>query len=391
MLSSLERASATVAGLLALLVASADLLSAGETSTGGWWTPAATPSILSLTPQQRLYAGLAAVALGVVALVCAWRREAAARALAEQRREELAFELMATRNNFMHTDASVAAGRAGSFTPKATDVFITTYPKCGTTWMTQICHMLRTNCDMDFGEITEVVPWDILALDCGQRLDAPQVASPRLFKSHEQWEHIAKGGRYIYVARDPLDAFVSFHKFLPAYTGLQPGDISHEQFAAAIFAGASKAGGIWGHYLGWWAQRRAPNVLWVFFEDLRANLPAEVARVARFLQLPADEALLDSVVAMSSFEFMSDRRNASHFDDHFVRSHVLPKMGMSADRPYVSKVRKGGGKVGTRTEVPASVRKLLDDKWRDTLAGPTGCATYDELRAAIKAESALSQ
>ena len=56
-----------------------------------------------------------------------------------------------------------------------------------------------------------------------------------------------------------------------------------------------------------------------------------------------------------------------------------------------AKVRKGGGKVGTRTEVPASVRKLLDDKWRDTLAGPTGCATYDELRAAIKAESALSQ
>ena len=82
---------------------------------------------------------------------------------------------MATRNNFMHTDASVAAGRAGAFSPKATDVFITTYPKCGTTWMTQICHMLRTNCDMDFGEITEVVPWDILALDCGQRLDAPQV------------------------------------------------------------------------------------------------------------------------------------------------------------------------------------------------------------------------
>ena len=60
------------------------------------------------------------------------------------------------------------------------------------------------------------------------------MASPRLFKSHEPWEHIAKGGRYIYVARDPLDAFVSFHKFLPAYTGLQPGDISHEQFAAAI-------------------------------------------------------------------------------------------------------------------------------------------------------------
>ena len=46
--------------------------------------------------------------------------------------------------------------------------------------MTQICHMLRTNCDMDFGEITEVCPWDILAHDCRQDLDADQVASPRV-------------------------------------------------------------------------------------------------------------------------------------------------------------------------------------------------------------------
>lgn len=32
---------------------------------------------------------------------------------------------------------------------------------------------------------------------------------------------IAKGGKYIYVARDPMDAFVSFYNFLPGYMGLQ--------------------------------------------------------------------------------------------------------------------------------------------------------------------------
>ena len=36
------------------------------------------------------------------------------------------------------------------------DVFVCTYPKCGTTWMTQICHQLRTGGDEAFGEITEV-------------------------------------------------------------------------------------------------------------------------------------------------------------------------------------------------------------------------------------------
>ena len=86
--------------------------------------------------------------------------------------------------------------------------------------MTQIVHMLRTKGDMSFGEITEVVPWDILAHECGQDLDADQVANPRCFKSHEPWETIPKGARYIYVARHPLDAFVSFYHFLPDYDGL---------------------------------------------------------------------------------------------------------------------------------------------------------------------------
>ena len=43
----------------------------------------------------------------------------------------------------------------------------------GTTWATQIVHLLRGG-DMEFGEITERCPWDIMALDCGQDLDAPQ-------------------------------------------------------------------------------------------------------------------------------------------------------------------------------------------------------------------------
>eukprot|EP00965_Chrysotila_dentata_P247559 6207816-Pleurochrysis_carterae.AAC.2 len=68
--------------------------------------------------------------------------------------------------------ASVAAGRA--FVPRPDDVFIVTYPKCGTTWMMQIVHTLRSGGDMDFGEITEVVPWDILAHDCKQNIDDPQ-------------------------------------------------------------------------------------------------------------------------------------------------------------------------------------------------------------------------
>jgi multisubunit Na+/H+ antiporter MnhC subunit len=97
-------------------------------------------------------------------------------------RNGLALDLMGLRNKNMHSAESVRYGQA--MVPRKSDVFVVTYPKCGTTWMTQLVHMLRTNGDMDFGEITEVVPWDILAYDCGQDLSVSQVAEPRAFKSH---------------------------------------------------------------------------------------------------------------------------------------------------------------------------------------------------------------
>ena len=315
-------------------------------------------------------------------------RRAGLAAAEAKRKNELAMELMATRNKFMHTAESVRVGRA--FKPRRSDIFVVTYPKCGTTWMTQIVHALRSKGDMGYGEITEVVPWDILAHDCGQKLDAPQQGfSPRVYKSHEAERDIPKGGRYVYVARDPLDAFLSFFKFLPAYTGLRAGDITPEQFADAIFAGASHSGQIWGHMLGWWARRKDPDVLWVFFEDLLADLPGSVRRIAEWGGLPSDEAAVRAACAVSSFEFMSAEANVHHFDDHFVRAHVVGKMGIapgSGAPPHVAKVRRGGGRAGgSRAGLPAGVRALLASKWREQLAAQTGCADYAALRAAIRA------
>ena len=69
-----------------------------------------------------------------------------------------------------------------TFRPRPDDVFIATYPKCGTTWVCFIAHCLRTRGHTDFDEIAEVVPWTIYALDCKQNLDDDQIAYPRLFK-----------------------------------------------------------------------------------------------------------------------------------------------------------------------------------------------------------------
>ena len=44
------------------------------------------------------------------------------------------------------------------YRPQPSDLFITPFAKCGTTWLQQIVHGLRTQSDMDFDDISRVIP-----------------------------------------------------------------------------------------------------------------------------------------------------------------------------------------------------------------------------------------
>jgi hypothetical protein len=91
-------------------------------------------------------------------------------------------------------------------TLSATDCVVAPFSKSGTTWLQQIAHSLRTRGDMDFDDISRVVPWIETSTDLGIDLDAPQIAEPRVFKSHLDAHRVPKGGCYIISCRDPKDA-----------------------------------------------------------------------------------------------------------------------------------------------------------------------------------------
>lgn len=284
-------------------------------------------------------------------------------------------EILDKRNKLMHTDESVSHGR--SFVPRSSDVFISTYPKCGTTWVSAIAHALRTRGDpkfQEFEEISEVIPWDVLALDCGQDLDADQVAQPRMFKSHEPWEHIPKGAKYIYVMRDPVDALVSFHYFLPTFHYCE---MEIETFVGAIFAGLSHSNDIWHHFADYiQASMKYPDqILLMTFEDLKRDTSAEIKRVAAFLDVPTDQELLDKVLHLSSSQYM--RAHENQFDEHFVFDHIKDRLGIKGPN-RASKVRKG--KVGLgRSELSEEILQTLRDRWASTIEAKLGSKTYPEM------------
>jgi hypothetical protein len=265
-----------------------------------------------------------------------------------------------------------------SFQPRPTDVIITPYAKSGTTWVQQIVHGLRTRGDMQFDEITSVIPWLEMAHDLGMDLNQPQVGQPRAFKSHLNWDNVPKGARYIYVIRDPKDVVVSMYHFMAGWW-FETAAISLATFAREQFLQPQSPGAYWAHIRSWWPHRHDPNVLFLCYEDMQTDLPRAVRRIAAFVGCTLDEELLDIVVRQSSLAFM--RAHQRQFDDHLIREARdavcgLPPGGES------SKVRAGN--VGDHArELPLAESADFDRVWREEIEATLGFPSYAALRAAL--------
>ena len=86
------------------------------------------------------------------------------------------------------------------------------------------------------------------------------------------------GAKVVVVSRNPKDAAVS----MLHHTRNIPGFCfagGWEQFAPLFLAGRVESGSIWEWHRGWWeaAAAHPESVLVVHFEDLKADLPGEVA------------------------------------------------------------------------------------------------------------------
>ncbi|MDX1383578.1 MAG: sulfotransferase domain-containing protein, partial [Thermoanaerobaculia bacterium] len=177
---------------------------------------------------------------------------------------------------------------------RPTDVVISPYGKCGTTWLQQIVHGLRTRGDMDFDDISRVVPWIETSTDLGLDLAAEQKAEPRAFKSHLSGDLVPAGGRYIVSFRDPRDAMVSMFRFKEGWFWAT-GAFSIEEFAHREYFVRGEKRDYWHHLRSWWKRRAEPEVLLLTFEDMKEDLPPIVERIARFIDIEPRPELVDRV------------------------------------------------------------------------------------------------
>jgi hypothetical protein len=268
--------------------------------------------------------------------------------------------------------------RGLAFRPRPTDVIIAPFGKCGTTWLQQIFHTLRTRGDTDYDDISAVVPWIEMAAALGQDLEAEQRAEPRGFKSHLGWDAVPKGGRYIVSIRDPRDALVSMYRFMEGWF-IEPGAIPLADFAREGFMRTRPGGSYWSHLASWWAVRHDSAVLLLSYEQMNRDPEAAIRRVAAHCGIALDDELLAITLRNSSLEFMLAHKDK--FDDLGMR--LLSER--NCDLPPGSdsaKVRQG--KVGSyREELSESLIAEMDALWTTHITAQFGFSDYAALEAAL--------
>ncbi|MEZ4617365.1 MAG: sulfotransferase domain-containing protein [Caldilineaceae bacterium] len=226
------------------------------------------------------------------------------------------------------------------FQPRADDIVITTSIKSGTTWMQEIVRQLIFSGQESAPERDHVAVWDVSPwlewrmIPCEailERLNAQQ--HRRFIKSHLPLDGLPffPQVKYIVVGRDARDVAMSlwnhyaeFTEGVFAGTNSIPGRVGEpfplpqpdiyqfwqDWISRGWFDWEREGYPFWGnlhHTQTWWQYRHLPNILFVHYADLKADLAGEIRRIADFLTIPLAADALPPILQAVTLEAMRER------------------------------------------------------------------------------------
>lgn len=282
------------------------------------------------------------------------------------------------------------------------DVLIATYPKCGTTWMQQMVLLLLAKGDASkVTDPMEQSPWVDREFSIATRQakgDAAKIDAAfdklvrgdgdagfggrRTFKTHAPYALLPCAGRFskgkiIVVTRNPKDACASMYKHylgLPAFKYTGPWD----HFVGLFLDGNVGQGSWFDHVLGWRTAKDdiGDRLLFLSFEDMKADVETSVKRIAAFIDVDVDDELLAKVVAASSFDSMKK-------DHERRKSTGVQRMGSATHF-------RSGASGGWRANFTVAQSDALDAQFEARMAGTdivTDFGKGDRFVGTVKAET----
>jgi hypothetical protein len=270
-------------------------------------------------------------------------------------------------------------GGFGDYRATANDIFVCSYIKSGTTWMLQLAVQIAHLGEAEFDNILFAVPWPdgitrqqpyIIPLNDPSPLECSPTGL-RVIKTHLPYPSVPHDpdSRYFAVVRDPKDVCVSAYFFFRAnvWGPLAPNVANWIDF----YMSKDFVFGDWAtHLASYWAQRKAPNVLFLTFEDIKGDLEGTVRRFAEFVGVRLTDDQRARVMTRCSFDYM--KRNQSRFDP--IQTVPWANRGGSMVR--------SGRRGGSAELLSKRQRRQIDAHFRAELERLDCDFPYDEVFAA---------
>lgn len=145
-----------------------------------------------------------------------------------------------------------------------------------------------------------------------------------------------------YVSRNPKDACVSsyYHAANPQKMGI-PFDAWVYVWLNGLFES-----GRWADHLAGWRAEALSNpqqVLWVRYEDLKADPEHEIRRIAKFLEVPASDKVIQDTMVNSGFKAMKTQSGGYQFFRKGVvgdwMRHFSPELAAEFDAQIADQLR----------------------------------------------------
>ena len=249
------------------------------------------------------------------------------------------------------------------------DIVIGTYAKSGTTWTQQIVGQLIFQGAEDV-DVAALSPWLDLRVPGKAEKLAPVAAQThrRFLKTHLPVDALVYSPRakYLYVVRDGRDVVWSMHNHhananelwyrvlndTPGRVGppIEPPPASVRQYFLDWLArDGHPFWPFWENVRSWWEIRELPNLMLLHFNELKADLPGQIRRIAAFLGIPIDARRWPAIIEHCSFDYM--KANASK---------SVPLGGVFWDGGAQTFIHKG-----------------TNGRWRDVLS-EADCRWYEE-------------
>lgn len=223
------------------------------------------------------------------------------------------------------------------------DIVVTTAYKAGTTWTQRILAALILGPDAEVPDLVALSPW----IDARFSGPIEPIIESLEAQAHRRFvkSHLAADGlryfpeaKYVVVGRDTRDVFMSLWNHYSGYTELAysllndrdrpgpelprapegPRGLWPRWIAEGWFEWEPDGWPFWSHHhhlASWWEWRDLPNVHFVHYADMLADIEGEMRRIAEFCEIDVPERWWPATRSVVGLDRMRADAVARHDDD----------------------------------------------------------------------------